>query len=166
MNKNEEFINELNEESISTRKMLERIPAETFDWKPHEKSMSMQQLATLTAMMFGWFGMMAATDELDFEKGDGAYPKVEDTDGLVKLFDEGLRSSIEAIEKMSDTDYEKAWILRSGDTIHQELSRYATFRQTFSHLAHHRGQLSVYMRLRDIPVPSIYGPTADEQSFA
>lgn len=165
MSINQELVNELETEAVSSRKMLAEIPADQWDWKPHEKSMSLGQLSTLVAMMFDWFAMMGTTDELDFLKGDGEYPKAKNADDLLKILDDGLARSKSVLEKMSDQDLERSWKLRSGETIHQEMSRYLTFRQTFSHLAHHRGQLSVYLRLKDLTVPAIYGPTADDRSF-
>lgn len=155
------FIKEVEQEAIATRKMLERIPAETFDWKPHEKSMSMSELAVLTAGMFGWIEMVLDEDELDFAKGyEQAKPTT--TDELVEVFDKKLAAGIESLKNAEDAVFSENWTLRNGEEIYMTLPKLDVVRQTINHMSHHRGQLSVYLRLKDIPVPQIYGPTADE----
>lgn len=161
MTRVEEIVEQLKEESQSSRKMLERIPGSVLDWKPHEKSMSMGQLAWLVADMFGWFESMLAEDELDFAKGTG-YPTDYSSVDLPGHLDERLARTIERVEGLSDSILDERWVLRNGDQIYIETQKGKVARQTLGHLAHHRGQLSVYLRLKDIPVPSIYGPTADE----
>lgn len=158
---NEAFIAEIEQESKSARAMLERIPAETFDWKPHEKSMPMGELAGIVASMFGWFEVMIDEDELDFAKGS-PNPRPQSTDELVKLFEDRFAAGMKSLKNASDEVFSETWILRNGETILQESTKLFVVRQTINHLAHHRGQLSVYMRLKDIPVPPIYGPSADE----
>jgi uncharacterized damage-inducible protein DinB len=155
------FISEIENESKSARAMLERIPAETFEWKPHEKSMSMGQLATLVADMFGWFVFELEHEELDFAKPYDI-TKPQTTEELVKMLDDKLHAAVESFRKAEDRIFGEMWKLRTGDQIHMELSKLDIVRQTINHLVHHRGQLSVYLRLKDIPVPSIYGPSADE----
>jgi len=158
---NEALIKELNEESVSTRKMLERIPAETFDWKPHEKSMTMKRLAGLVADMFGWFQFEIDEDELDFAKGY-EQPDPKTTQDLVDWFDKKLAASLESLKNADDAVFSNNWKLRHGDNIFMDVTKNEIVRQTFSHMAHHRGQLAVYLRLKDIDVPEIYGPSADE----
>lgn len=158
---NEAFIAEIEQESKSARAMIERIPAETFDWKPHEKSMPMGELAGIVASMFGWFEVMIDEDELDFAKGNGN-PRPRSTDELVKLFEERYAAGMKSLKNASDEIFSETWILRNGETILQEGTKLFVVRQTINHMAHHRGQLSVYLRLKDIPVPPIYGPSADE----
>jgi len=160
----DEFIDEIKQESVSTRKMLERIPAESFDWKPHEKSMSMKRLAGLVADMFGWFEFMIDEDELDFAKGY-EQPDPKTTKDLVAWFDKKLAASLKSLENAGDQVFSEGWKLRNGDDIYMDTTKLAVVRQTFSHMAHHRGQLSVFLRLKDIPVPEIYGPSADEGSM-
>jgi uncharacterized damage-inducible protein DinB len=155
------FIQEIENESKSSRAMLERIPAELFDWKPHEKSMSMGQLATLVADMFGWFVFEIDHDELDFAK-EYEYSKPQNTDELVKLIDDKLQAGLQSVRNADDAVFSQNWKLRTGEQVHMELPKLDIVRQTINHLVHHRGQLSVYLRLKDIPVPSIYGPSADE----
>jgi uncharacterized damage-inducible protein DinB len=141
--------------------MLERIPPETFDWKPHEKSMTMKRLAVLVADMFGWFQFEMDEDELDFAKGyDLGDPKT--TEELIALFDKRLKEGLDSLRGADDARFSQRWKLRRGETIFMETSKLEIVRQTINHMVHHRGQLSLYLRLNDIPVPSIYGPSADE----
>ncbi|MBC7901643.1 MAG: DinB family protein [Saprospiraceae bacterium] len=158
---NTEFIKEVEQEAVATRKMLERIPAETFDWKPHEKSMSMSQLAVLVADMFGWIGMIIDKDELDFAKGY-KQPEPATTQELVDVFDKKLAAGISSLKNAGDPIFSENWTLRNGEEIYMTLPKLDIVRQTINHMSHHRGQLSVYLRLKDIPVPQIYGPSADE----
>jgi uncharacterized damage-inducible protein DinB len=158
---NQGFIAEMREESGATRKMLERIPADKFDWKPHEKSMSMGQLSVLVADMFGWLSFMIDEEELDFAKGY-EQPKPASTDELIGFFDKQLESGLTSLKNADDPVFSERWTLRNGDQVYMETSKLDVVRQTINHMVHHRGQLSVYLRLNDIPVPPIYGPSADE----
>lgn len=155
------FIAEIEQESISARAMLERIPAETFDWKPHEKSMTMKRLSVLVADMFGWFEFMIDEDELDFAKGYQP-PDPKTTDELVKALDDKLAAGLTSLKNAEDAVFSQTWKLRNGEDIYMETSKLDVVRQTINHMVHHRGQLSVYLRLKDIAVPPIYGPSADE----
>jgi uncharacterized damage-inducible protein DinB len=155
------FIKELEQESVASRKMLERIPAEDFNWKPHEKSMTIKRLAVLVADMFGWMAFMVDTDELDFAKGyEQADPKT--TAELVEFFDKRLNDGLTSLRNADDAVFSKNSTLRNADQIYMQMPKLDVIRQTINHLVHHRGQLSVYLRLKDIAVPSIYGPSADE----
>lgn len=159
---NEAFIGELKHEAATTRKVLERIPAETFDWKPHEKSMTMSQLAAHVADMFGWFSHTLERDELDFAAGY-AQPKPANAEELVGILDENTAAAIESLRKTDDAAFMKNWTLRSGEEIFLQMPKVAVVRSmVMNHIVHHRGQLSVYLRLNDIPVPALYGPSADE----
>jgi len=158
---NEAFIAEIQQEAVATRQMLERIPAETFDWKPHEKSMSMRQLSVLVATMFGWPVLMLDEDELDFAKG-WKQPEPKTTQELVDIFDEQAAAGVGSLKNAGDDVFAQDWTMRNGDQIYMKLPKLEVMRQTINHMAHHRGQLSVYLRLKDIPVPAIYGPSADE----
>ncbi|HEV8590495.1 MAG TPA: DinB family protein [Pyrinomonadaceae bacterium] len=158
---NEGFLKEVEQESIATRKMLERIPAETFDWKPHEKSMTMKRLAGLTADMFGWLSFMIDEPELDFAKGY-EQPNPQTTQDLVNFFDKRYADGIKSLKNAEDAVFSEKWTLRNGDDIYMVSSKLDVIRQTINHMIHHRGQLSVFMRLKDIAIPPIYGPSADE----
>ena len=158
---NQGFINEIENESKATRQMLERIPPETFDWKPHEKSMTMKRLAGLVADMFGWFVFMIDEDELDFAKGY-EQPDPKSTKDLVDWFEKKYSASIQSLKNADDAVFSQNWKLRNGDDIYMDTTKLDVVRQTINHMVHHRGQLSVYLRLKDITVPAIYGPSADE----
>jgi len=157
---------ELKQEALSTRKMLERIPGEQFQWKPHEKSMPIIGLAKHIADMIGWADMTINHDELDFEKSDSTPKEFSDASELVAYFDENLSNALEILSSVSNETMMQPWRLRSGEKIFFEMPRMAVMRSmVMNHIIHHRGQLAVYLRLLDVPVPSIYGPSADEQVF-
>ena len=162
---NDGLISELQYEAATTRKVLERIPTETFDWKPHEKSMSMHNLAAHVADMFGWYRATLEQDGLDFADGY-EQPKPATTEELVALLDENVRAATESLQRAEPESFSKEWTLRSGEQVLFTMPKAAVIRTfVMNHIVHHRGQLSVYLRLNDIPVPSIYGPSADEQKF-
>jgi uncharacterized damage-inducible protein DinB len=157
------LLGELDYEAVSARKVLERIPADKFDWKPHEKSMSMGELANHLADLFSWYKVTLEQDELDFAAGY-EQPKATNAEELVAIFDKNLAAAKESLGKAEADVFTKNWTLRSGEHVIFTLPRPATLR-TFvvNHLVHHRAQLALYLRLNDIPVPSMYGPSADEQ---
>ena len=123
--------------------------------------MTMKRLAGLVADMFGWFQFEIDEDELDFAKGY-KQPDPASTQDLVDWFDKKLAASLETLNNADDAIFSERFKMRHGDKIFMETSKLEIVRQTFSHMAHHRGQLAVYLRLKDIAVPEIYGPTADE----
>lgn len=151
---------QLEREIDATRKMVERVPEGKSDWKPHPKSMALGYLSTLVASMFGWIATMVDKDHLDLAAGSA--PKPSTGDERLALFDQSVADARRALSSTTDEHLMKPWQLRMGATVLDEKPRYIMITDTFSHLAHHRGQLTVYLRLNDQPVPSIYGPTADE----
>ena len=157
------LIGELTHEAATTRKILERIPAETFDFKPHEKSMTMIRLATHVAEMVSWTTMTCTTSELDFAAGEYKPFEPTTTAELVEFHDKNVAAALEALKNTSDEQMREDWSLKNGETTYFTMPKIATLRSMcFNHTWHHRGQLSVYLRLNDIPVPEIYGPSADE----
>jgi uncharacterized damage-inducible protein DinB len=156
----EKLLPEFDQEMATTRRVLERVPDDNPDWKPHPKSFSIAHLAQLLSWMPGWIGQTLTSTELDLAAGDGY--SVEKTDSLLKAFDENVRTTREAITASKDSDYDVPWSLKMKEKVLFTLPRGEVVRQHISHLSHHRGQMSVYLRMRDVPVPSIYGPTADE----
>lgn len=156
-------------EMANTRKTLERVPAEKFDWKPHSKSMTMGSLATHLSNLPTWTNYTIAQDSLDLAPGGvplpGATP-VASTEELLETFDKNVATARAAIAGASDEDLFKTWALqRAGNTL-MTLPKVAVLRGfVLNHNIHHRAQLGVYLRLNDIPVPSIYGPSADESPF-
>lgn len=156
------LISELQHEAATTRKVLERIPVETFGWKPHEKSMTMGQLAAHVADMFGWFSATLEFDELDFAAGY-EQPNPATTEELTALLDKNLAAAITSLQKTDDETFMQNWTLRSGEQVFFTMMRVQVLRgMVMNHIIHHRGQLSVYLRMNDLPLPGIYGPSADE----
>jgi uncharacterized damage-inducible protein DinB len=151
---------EFDQEMTVTRRVIERVPDDTPDWKPHPKSFSLAHLAQLVSWMPGWIAQTLTETSLDLTKGGGY--SVEKTDTLLATFDENVRAARAAIQKSKDEDYDVKWSLMMGDKELFTQPRGDVVRQHISHLSHHRGQLTVYLRMLDVPVPSIYGPTADE----
>ena len=156
-------LSELEQESATTRKVLERIPADKFDWKPHEKSMTFGRLATHVAEMHGWTKSTIELPELDFAKMDYKPFEPKTTAELVEHFERNLAGALESLKNASDDIWHEPWSLRNGEQIYLTLPKIAVLRSlVLNHIVHHRAQLSVYLRLNDIPVPSMYGPSADE----
>ena len=151
---------EFDQEMATTRRVIERVPEDDPNWKPHPKSFSIAHLAQLLAWLPGWIGQTLTSTELDLASGSGY--SVESTEALLKLFDENVRTSREAIAAAEDAEYDVPWSLKMKGNVLFTLPRGVVVRQHISHLSHHRGQMSVYLRMRDVSVPSIYGPTADE----
>lgn len=157
---------ELKQESVAARKMLERVPNDKLAWKPHEKSMSLGRLAGHIAEMVTWTNVTVGQDELDFATADYKPKDYTDAAEIVADFDQNLSSALEVLNSTSDETMTHNWRLRNGEQIYFELPKAAVLRtMMMNHIIHHRGQLSVYLRLLDVPVPPIYGPSADEQTF-
>jgi uncharacterized damage-inducible protein DinB len=154
---------ELEHEAVSTRKMLERVPAEKLEWQPHDKSMSLMRLATHVAEIPGWTGPTVTMPELDFATYDYKPITVTSADELVAIFDKNVAEAVAALRSTSDATFMEPWTMRNGETVYFTMPKAGVMRGfVMSHFIHHRGQLSVYLRLLDVPVPSIYGPSADE----
>lgn len=159
------FIAELKHEASLTRKMLEKVPVEKKDWKPHEKSMSLGRLATHIAETIKWISNIRHIDDFDFAKDFNFKQHVAASqDELLQLFQTNLDNAVSDLSSMSDDDFNKIWTVRRGEQVMMQLPKKVAVRGWgFSHQIHHRGQLSVYLRLLDIPVPGMYGPSADER---
>jgi uncharacterized damage-inducible protein DinB len=151
---------EFDMEMASTRKALARVPSDKGAWKPHPKSFALGHLAQLIAGMPGWITNMATKTELDLSKQSGY--SLESTETLVERFDKLVAEARAALAAAKESDFAVDWSLKHGDRVLFTTPRGVTIRQTVNHMIHHRGQLTVYLRLVDVPVPSIYGPTADE----
>jgi uncharacterized damage-inducible protein DinB len=157
------FLPELQHEAASCRKMLERVPLEKYSWKPHDKSMTLGRLATHVAELPSWITMTINTDELDFSKFDYKPFEAKSTEELLRHFDENVERAAAALKDVDDATMMKNWTLRNGDHIIFTMPKVATIRSmAMNHMIHHRGQLSVYLRLAGVPVPGMYGPSADE----
>ena len=153
---------ELEQESLTTKKMLSIVPTDKFDWQLHPKSMTVRSLATHVAELPTWVTLALTTDELDF----GAQPYdpevINTTEELLALYERSLDSARATLDKYDDSVLDETWTMRNGDQIYSQASRYETIRHTYCQIVHHRAQLGVNMRLLNIPIPGSYGPSADE----
>jgi len=157
------FLRELEAESPATRKCLERVPPSLFDWKPHERSMPMGYLSHIVAEIPLWVKHMVMSPEIDFVKFEHYH--AASTADLVAFFERNMGEAREALTSTSDEHLEGPLNLMAGGKLVMTLPRNVNVSQTINHLVHHRGQLTVYLRLNDIPVPAIYGPSADERGY-
>jgi uncharacterized damage-inducible protein DinB len=158
-----EMLQEFNQEMGPTRKVLERVPSERGEWKPHPKSFPLGHLAQLVSWMPGWVGQAMLNDKLDL--GGSAGYSYEPTEQLLAEFDKGVKETQEAFETGKNVNLDAIWSLTHGERVLFSAPRGAILRNHINHLVHHRAQLGVYLRLLDVPVPSMYGPTADERQF-
>ncbi|SRR5579872_333830 len=166
MKMTELFLAQLDAEAPRTRRTLERVPQGRDDWKPHEKSMPLGRLAMLVARMPSWIPLILNQDHLDLGAGNVSQQALRTPAELVKAHDEGLAAARDALAKSSDDHLKTTWKLMMNGKVVSEERREIVVRDTMMHLSHHRGQLTVYLRLNDAPVPAIYGPSADEMRFA
>lgn len=162
------LVAELDREAAGTRRALERVPEGRNDWKPHEKSMELGYLAGLVATMASWIHSIVTQDELDLaDPGEYTTGDFKTNRELLEAFDQAMAKAKEALAGATDDHLLTTnWkLLVQGNAV-MDVPRYVAIRDSvINHLAHHRGQLTVYLRLHDVPVPSLYGPTADENTF-
>jgi uncharacterized damage-inducible protein DinB len=162
------FSAQLEREAAINRRALERVPEGRPDWKPHEKSMPLGYLSSLVATMPSWVAMAIAQDSLDLNPpGGGKYtPKAPTTNKeLLQSLDDAVAKAREALKSTTDAHLMTPWrLLVAGKTV-MESPRHVVIEDTFTHMSHHRGQLTVYLRLNGAPVPSVYGPSADDARF-
>jgi uncharacterized damage-inducible protein DinB len=159
---------ELEREIPGTRLTLERVPEGRNDWAPHEKSMKLGPLANLCATMPSWIDIIINTEELDINpRGGRPRPPLPQTrKELIAAFDDAIEKCRKALRNTNDDHLVKDWKLYAGGHLMEQSPRYVMISDTFKHLAHHRGQLTVYLRLNNASVPAIYGPSADEGKVA
>jgi uncharacterized damage-inducible protein DinB len=166
MTLSEMLLPEFDEEMVPTRKTLERVPEDKFGWKPHEKSMTMVRLATHVAELPSWAIFTIGKDSFDIAPKDGpAYqpPKINLRQGLLDIFDKNIIAARAAIAGATDEHLMKPWSLLAGGQVIFTRQRFSVLRRTvIDHLVHHRAQLGVFLRLNNVPLPAIYGPSADE----
>jgi uncharacterized damage-inducible protein DinB len=151
---------EFDQEMVTTRRLLERVPSDKGAWKPHPKSFALGHLAQLVATMPGWMTTMLRATELDLAQSPQY--TLDTTDALLDRFDGCVSEAREALKHAKDSDFIVPWSLKHGERVLFTAPRGVVVRQHINHLVHHRGQLSVYLRINDVPLPSMYGPTADE----
>lgn len=154
------FIDEFDQEMATTRRMLERVPSDKAEWKPHAKSFALGHLAQLISRMPGWITNVVQETRLDLSQGSPY--SMETTEALLDAFDRNVAGARAALTAAADEVFSQSWALTMGDTVLLKEPKRKVVRDTINHLVHHRGQLSVYLRLIDVPVPQVYGPTADE----
>ena len=163
------FLRLLEQEAAMNRKVLERVPEGRNDWKPHQKSMALGSLAALVATMPGWVALMVERDELDFEapySNQFRTKPVETRAELLRLLEENTAQARRALDGTDEEHLLRHWRMVSGNRLLSEGPRHVMIADgVFSHLAHHRGQLTVYLRLNEAAVPAIYGPSADEGNW-
>jgi len=166
MSLNQSFLAELDNEMATTRRLLERVTDASLTWGPHTKSMTMARLASHVAELPSWIAMTLQTAELDLSPPGGpAYVPTIHTSvqGMLEAFDGHVAAAKAALEGAANEAFFESWSLKAGGQTIFTMPKVACLRSfCFNHLIHHRGQLSVYLRLNDIPVPMIYGPSADE----
>jgi len=159
------ILQEFEHEAATTRRVLERVPSDKLAWKPHQKSMSLGVLALHVAGVPGVCSGWAAEDITNF-KGNPS-PMPASTEEILAAHDNGVKSTKEALGKLGDEGLKGMWSAKAGDTTLMTMPKATLVRSiVMNHWIHHRGQLSVYLRLLDVPVPPIYGPSADENPFA
>jgi uncharacterized damage-inducible protein DinB len=160
------FLADLEREVPASRRVLERVPEGHYEWRPHEKSMKFGYLATLVATMPSWIDTMVNQPELDFApKGGSGYkpPELKTSGDLVKALEDSVAKAQVALRGTTDEHLMTNWKLKAGGHVVTDLPRHVNIRDgVLSHWAHHRGQLTVYLRLVGASVPPVYGPTADE----
>lgn len=159
------LLQEMEAEALTTRRMLSRAPNDKYDWKPHEKSMSIRQLATHIAELPGWVTIALNTSELDFASQPYQPTAIANSTELLAFFEKTLAEGRAALAAAKEEDLLPNWTLRNGEEIYNVYTRASVIRMSVSQTIHHRAQLGVYLRLLNIPIPGSYGPSADEQRF-
>lgn len=165
LNTIQQLVKEMEQEARTTRKMLAIVPDDKYTWKPHEKSMSIQQLATHIAELPGWVTMTLKTKELDFASNPYEAKPITKTKDLLTFFEETLAEAKADLSKAKESDLLPNWTLRNGDEIYSVSTKAEVIRMTYCQIVHHRAQLGVYLRLLNVPIPGSYGPSADDASF-
>jgi uncharacterized damage-inducible protein DinB len=160
------FVQEIDHEGKTTRRVLERVPADRLGWRPHPKSMSLGELALHTAQVPGVIASWALEDTTNFS-GSPKQAEAESTDQVLKAHDASMEKTKEVLGELGDAGLQRSWQGMAGGATLMSMPKVVLFRSVVvNHWIHHRGQLSVYLRLLDVAVPSIYGPSADENPFA
>ncbi len=161
----EMLLKEMEREAVTTRKMLSIIPDDKYNWKPHEKSMTVRSLATHIAELPAWITMTLVTTELDFASSPYNPEIINSTKDLLLYFEKCLAESKANLQKATEEELLPLWTLRNGETVYSVEPKADVIRMTYCQIVHHRAQLGVYLRLLNIPIPGSYGPSADDMNF-
>ena len=157
------FLAEVLQEAANTRKLLAVVPFDKADFKPHEKSMSLRRLATHVAEITGWWKECLVNDVLDFSVGDFAPKQLNSVEELLAMHDDLVAKATVILNEISEEEFAKPWTMRNGEAVYFTMPKAAVVRTwCLNHLFHHRGQLTVYLRLLNVPLVGMYGPTADD----
>ena len=163
----QQLLGELDREAARTKRVLEHVPAGRDDWKPHDKSMALGRLAGMIATMPAWVTLIVKQDELDLTPPGGGEWKLPSQNELVAAHDKSVAEARATLQSSDDNRLLTTnWKLRAGGQVVSDAPRHVALRDMLNHLAHHRGQLTVYLRLLGAKVPAVYGPSADDQRFA
>jgi uncharacterized damage-inducible protein DinB len=160
------LIAELKHEAATTRKMLALVPTDKLSWKPHDKSMSLENLAKHLAELPTWVGVILNFDELDFAKPYPKSPSFTTTAELLAQYEKNLTEAMKVLETVKEEEFFRNWTMRHGEQIFFTMPKAAVLRSwVYNHSVHHRAQLGVYLRLLNIPIPGSYGPSADDNKM-
>ena len=162
------LLSEIDREIDRSRRALEQVPADKYDWKPHEKSMIFGYLANMVATIPTWIAMQINQDELDIAPVDGGkieQKRLNTGEELLDALDKAAAGARSAFENTTDEHLQTNWRLLARGQVVMEAPRYEMIQDTINHWAHHRGQMTVYLRLMGAKVPAIYGPSADDNQF-
>lgn len=159
------FLEELDQEALTTRKMLAIVPADKLDWQPHPKSMTVKALAGHIAELPTWITYAVSTDELDFATTPYTPKELNSHADLMALFETSLEDGRSHLSAAKEENLPEPWVLRNGEQIYSTFTRASLIRHTLSQIIHHRAQLGVFLRLLDVPIPGSYGPSADDTNF-
>ena len=155
------FLKEIEAEASTSRRLIERVPSDKGKWKPHPKSSALGHLTQLVCRMPKIMSDIVKGIDLDLAAGPGY--TFESTDVLLREFDANVAELSRTLSDATDTDFDGTWSVRAGADVYDTAGRQDALRNTINHFVHHRGQLTVYLRLLDVPIPQLYGPTADER---
>jgi uncharacterized damage-inducible protein DinB len=159
------LVKEMDQEVVTTRKMLALVPIDKFGWKPHAKSMTMEQLAVHIAEIPAWVSLVLHTTEIDFEAQPYKPTPVASNKELLNLLEKSVAEGKSALKNANEKSFDETWTIRMGKNILSNTSKAESIRHAYCQTVHHRAQLGVYLRLLDIAIPGSYGPSADEMKF-
>lgn len=159
------LVKEMEEQALITKKFMELVPVDKFDWAPHEKSMKMVDLAAHIAELPSWASMVVNTSELDFAANPYEKAPVKTNADLMAYYEKSFEQGHKDLSNADESELGKPWTLRNGETIYSTEPKRDVIRMSYNQIVHHRAQLGVYFRLLGIPVPQSFGPTADSTDF-